>query len=156
MTKNNHKYLFLSWDMIDKDISELAVLLKPELEKREINRICCISRGGLVPAALIARELDMHLLDTICIQSYSNTTQNENAEILKIPSGNGEHTLIIDDLTDSGKTADLVHARMPKAYIATVYAKPAGKNSSDLFLKEVSQDTWIIFPWEKYEGIEYP
>ena len=157
MPDNKPNYLFLSWNMIDKDISSLAALLKPELAKRNITQIYCVSRGGLVPAAIIARELDMHNLDTICIQSYnSNTTQNDTAEVLKMPSGNGENTLVVDDLVDSGKTMALVRQKMPKAYIATVYAKPAGKSETDIFFKEVSQDTWIVFPWENYEGIERP
>ena len=37
---------------------------------------------------------------------------------------------------------------MPKAHLATVYAKPAGRPLVDTFVTEVSQDTWIFFPWD--------
>jgi xanthine phosphoribosyltransferase len=42
-----------------------------------------------------------------------------------------------------------VRARLPKAHFATVYAKPAGRPSVDSFITEVSQDTWILFPWDQ-------
>ena len=37
---------------------------------------------------------------------------------------------------------------LPKAHFATVYAKPAGRPLVDTFITEVSQDTWILFPWD--------
>ena len=37
---------------------------------------------------------------------------------------------------------------MPKAHFATVYAKPKGRPLVDTFVTEVSQDTWIYFPWD--------
>ena len=60
----------------------------------------------------------------------------------------GENILIVDDLTDTGKTAGLVRAMLPKAHFATVYAKPKGRPLVDTFVTEVSQDTWIYFPWD--------
>jgi xanthine phosphoribosyltransferase len=37
---------------------------------------------------------------------------------------------------------------LPKAHFATVYAKPEGRPLVDTFITEVSQDTWILFPWD--------
>ena len=37
---------------------------------------------------------------------------------------------------------------LPKAHFATIYAKPAGRPLVDTFVTEVSQDTWILFPWD--------
>ena len=56
--------------------------------------------------------------------------------------------LIIDDLVDTGKTARMVRDMLPKAHFATVYAKPKGRPLVDTFITEVSQDTWIYFPWD--------
>ena len=56
--------------------------------------------------------------------------------------------LIVDDLVDTGKTAKVVREMLPKAHFATVYAKPAGRPMVDSFITEVSQDTWIFFPWD--------
>ena len=65
--------------------------------------------------------------------------------------GDGEGWLIVDDLVDTGRTARVVRDLLPKAHFATVYAKPAGRPLVDTFITEVSQDTWIFFPWD----IEY-
>jgi len=41
-----------------------------------------------------------------------------------------------------------VRALLPQAHFATVYAKPAGRPAVDSYITEVSQDTWILFPWD--------
>ncbi|EPR37755.1 Xanthine phosphoribosyltransferase, partial [Desulfovibrio sp. X2] len=52
------------------------------------------------------------------------------------------------DLVDSGKTLRHLRGLLPKARFATVYAKPAGKPLVDVYITEVSQDTWILQPWD--------
>ena len=64
------------------------------------------------------------------------------------PWGTGAGCLIVDDLVDTGKTAKVVRDMLPKAHFATVYAKPKGRPLVDTFITEVSQDTWIYFPWD--------
>jgi len=101
----------------------------------------------MVPAAIIARELDIRLIDTLCIASYDDRQQGE-ATVLKEVSGDGTGWLIVDDLVDTGRTAKVVRNRLPRAHFATVYAKPAGRPLVNSFVTEVSQDTWILFPWD--------
>ena len=50
--------------------------------------IVAISRGGLVPAAIVARELDIRLVDTVCLASYDHRRQGE-LQVLKGLSGDG-------------------------------------------------------------------
>ena len=52
------------------------------------------------------------------------------------------------DLVDTGSTARVVREMLPGAHFATVYAKPKGREMVDTFITEVSQDTWIFFPWD--------
>ena len=111
-----------------------------------------VVRGGLVPAAIIARELDLRMVDTVCIASYDDRSQRE-PQILKAIGGDGEGLLVVDDLVDTGVTARLVRAMLPKAHFATVYAKPAGEALVDNFVTMVSQDTWIVFPWDDADPI---
>ena len=110
--------------------------------------LAAVTRGGLVPAAIIARELDIRLIDTICIRSYRDDHSQTDLEILKDVPGDGKDWLIIDDLVDTGRTAKGVRAILPQAHFATVYAKPAGRPTVDTYITEVSQDTWILFPWD--------
>jgi len=110
-----------------------------------------ITRGGMAPAMIAARELDIRAVDTISVKSYDNQDQSD-AVVLKMPDrelvGDGTGILVIDDLVDTGKTLEVVREAMPKAHFATVYAKPKGRAMVDTFITEVSQDTWIFFPWD--------
>ena len=114
--------------------------------------VVAITRGGMAPAMIVARELDIRTVDTISVKSYDHQDQSA-AKILKSPDmdlmGDGTGILIIDDLVDSGKTLDLVRKMYPNAHFATVYAKPAGRDTVDSYITEVSQDTWILFPWDQ-------
>ena len=117
------------------------------MERGPWKGIYAITRGGLVPAAIIARELDIHYIDTICISSYNWKEQGESNVIKKVDD-DGEGWLLIDDLVDTGKTAEIARDMVPKAHFATVYAKPEGRPMVDTYITEVSQDTWILFPWD--------
>ena len=120
----------------------------------KFDRVVAIARGGLAPAAIIARELEIRYVDTICISSYEDRDQGR-LNVLKAMNdpGDGAGILVIDDLVDSGETARAVKQMLPKAHIATVYAKPAGLEVVDTYVTQVSQDTWIIFPWDKGEPV---
>ncbi|MCB2218300.1 xanthine phosphoribosyltransferase [Desulfofustis glycolicus] len=135
----------ISWEQLHRDSRALAWRL---LDLHYFKGLIAITRGGLVPAAVIARELDIHLVETICISSYDWQDKKGEAEILKGVDGDGEGWLLIDDLVDTGRTAKLVKEMVPKAHFATIYAKPAGRPLVDTFVTEVSQDTWILFPWD--------
>ncbi len=134
----------VSWDQLHRDSRALAWRL---VEAGPWRGIVAITRGGLVPAAIIARELDIRLIDTVCIASYEDR-QRGRPEVLKEVPGDGRGWLLIDDLVDTGQTAKVVRDLLPEAHFATVYAKPAGRPLVDTFITEVSQDTWILFPWD--------
>jgi xanthine phosphoribosyltransferase len=134
----------VSWEELHRNSRALAWRL---LSAGPFTGIVAVTRGGLVPAAIIARELGIRLVDTVCIASYDEMNQGE-IKVLKGIESDGEGLLVIDDLVDTGKTSSVVRAMLPKAYFATIYAKPAGKPQVDSFVTEVSQDTWILFPWD--------
>lgn len=142
-----NKTYSVSWEQLQQDCRALAWKLLDQ--RKDWSRIITIARGGLVPAAIIARELDIHLVDTICISSYTMKDQGA-ANILKRPdlAGVNGTWLIIDDLVDTGKTAKIVRDMFVGAHFATVYAKPEGRPMVDTFITEVSQDTWVLFPWD--------
>ena len=153
----HEKGFHISWDQIHRDSRALAWRLdgKGPLDGAW-KAVVAITRGGMAPAMIVARELDIRTVDTISVKSYHSgggaADQRREAEVLKHPDpeimGDGEGILVIDDLVDSGKTLELVRKLYPKAHFATVYAKPAGKPMVESFITEVSQDTWIFFPWD--------
>jgi len=148
----HEKGFHISWDQIHRDSRALAWRLDGRgPDNGSWRAVVAITRGGMAPAMIVARELDIRTVDTISVKSYDNQTQAE-AKVLKSPDtdlmGDGHGILIVDDLVDSGKTLELVRAMYPRAHFATVYAKPKGREQVDTFITEVSQDTWIFFPWD--------
>lgn len=148
----HEKGFHISWDQIHRDSRALAWRLDGQgPDAGAWKAVVAITRGGMAPAMIVARELDIRTVDTISVKSYDHQSQSE-AKVLKAPDdaimGDGTGILVVDDLVDSGKTLELVRALYPKAHFATVYAKPKGRPQVDTFITEVSQDTWIFFPWD--------
>ena len=143
-TERYQKTFPISWEQLHRDSKALAWRLA---DMQTWKGIITITRGGLVPASIIARELEIRLVDTVCISSYDFKDQGE-IRILKPVEIDSNDWLLIDDLVDTGKTASIVKEMLPYAHFATVYAKPAGRPLVDTFITEVSQDTWILFPWD--------
>jgi xanthine phosphoribosyltransferase len=140
----------VSWDQFHRDARALAWRLA---DAGPFTAIVAITRGGLVPAAIVARELNVRLIETVCVESYHDCTTQGDLRLLKsvtesITRLGGNGVLIVDDLVDTGKTAKVVRDLLPGAHFATVYAKPMGRPLVDTFITEVSQDTWIYFPWD--------
>ena len=143
--KNRYQKTYpISWEQLHRDSKALAWRL---VEMQPWTGIVAITRGGLVPASIIARELEIRLVDTVCISSYDYQQQGKTS-VLKSPVIDRSGLLLIDDLVDTGQTARVVKDLLPEAHFATVYAKPAGRPLVDTFITEVSQDTWILFPWD--------
>ncbi len=148
----HEKGFHISWDQIHRDSRALAWRLDGKgPNKGAWKAVVAVTRGGMAPAMIMARELDIRTVDTISVKSYDHQNQSE-AVILKSPDknllGDGSGVLIVDDLVDTGKTLQVVRDLFPKAHYATVYAKPEGRPMVDTFITEVSQDTWIFFPWD--------
>ncbi len=142
----------VSWDQFHRDSRALAWRLSGA---GPFEAIVCITRGGLVPAAIVARELGIKLIETVCVSSYTGTSQGDLTVLKGVApaivargGGQGARVLLVDDLVDTGKTAKVVRELVPRAHLATVYAKPMGRPLVDTFITEVSQDTWIYFPWD--------
>jgi xanthine phosphoribosyltransferase len=146
--------IVISWPELHRDARYLSEMLH---EIGSWKGIVAVTRGGLVPAALVARELEIRLVDTICVTSYDAATEGGAAQqqgkvsVLKSVEGDGDGYLLIDDLVDTGRTAKVVRELLPKAHFATLYAKPAGRPIVDTCVKEFKQTKWIHFPWD----IEY-
>ncbi|MGJ8686409.1 MAG: xanthine phosphoribosyltransferase [Spongiibacteraceae bacterium] len=148
---NPNPVYYLSWDELHRDTKQLA----RQLAQQSWKGIISIARGGMVPGAILARELNLRVVDTLCIASYDHDQQGE-ASILKPVEGDGDGYLLVDDLVDTGGTATLAQQLLPKAHFVCVYAKPKAKHLSAHFIREFSQDTWIHFPWDSEPSYSEP
>jgi xanthine phosphoribosyltransferase len=143
--------IVISWPELHRDARYLSEVLHG---LGTWQGIIAIARGGLIPAALVARELEIRLVDTICISSYNAAkgggaaTSQGDVQVLKGVTGDGDGFLLIDDLVDTGRTAQVARQLLPKAHFATLYAKPAGRAIVDTCVKEFKQNKWLHFPWD--------
>lgn len=147
--------LTVSWEELHRHARSLAWRL---LDAGPWRGIVSITRGGMVPAAIIARELELRLVDTVCVSSYAHQRQGE-LTILKhatVPRDEGKGWLLVDDLVDTGRTVQACREKLPQAHVATLFAKPEGRPFVDTFIEEVPQDTWILFPWDARPSFASP
>lgn len=151
-----HKEYHVSWDKMYSDSRKLADALK---EKGPFKGMVAITRGGLMPACVVANYLNIKIIETFGLSSYDGEEQatgSDAREAIKVTkeldlAGDGQGWLVIDDLVDSGETLKHVRDRLPKAVYGVVYAKPNGEDKTDVFVEKVEQETWVFFPWENYE-----
>jgi xanthine phosphoribosyltransferase len=146
LSGSSQVYATVTWDQLHRDARALATTLAP---MGPWKGVVAITRGGLIPAAIIARELELRIVESISVATYDDEQAGKPQVLKGAPAaGDGTGFLIIDDLVDRGSTARLVRSLLPKAYFACLYAKPEGKETTDLFVAEVPQTTWILFPWD--------
>lgn len=146
----------VTWDDVHRDT---RVLVHRLVSRGPWTGIVALSRGGLVPSAIVAREMGIRVIDTLCIHSYDEQVQ-QGLRILKQPeravAEKGRGWLVIDDLVDTGRTARAAKELLPECYLATVYAKPEGQKIADAYVHDVPQDVWIFFPWDTAPGYVAP
>jgi len=102
----------VSWDQFHRDSRALPWRLNG---LGPFHAVVAITRGGLVPAAIVARELNIRIIDTVCVASREHQTEVDlkllksiSDDIAKLGHGRGKNILIVDDLVDTGKTAKVV------------------------------------------------
>lgn len=155
---STHK-LYLTWDEFERHTKALCHRIKqtPEYKRGDYKGILVITRGGLAPASVIATELNIRLIETMCIVSYASdgvkleADIQMEADIIKKPNidNDGQGWLVVDDLVDTGKTFDVIREILPKAFYITIYAKTEGRPKTDMCMIEIPQETWIVLPWEE-------
>lgn len=131
------------------DILEMTNDISSKLPNRPWRGILAVTRGGLVPAGILSQSMNIRRIEVINIKSYEEKTQTD-MEILNKPhlEGEEENWIVLDDLSDSGKTLKYIRSLYPKAFYAALLVKPKGKDAPDLYSQEFPQDVWIHFPWE--------
>ena len=144
------KKIYISWSDFHQHTKELCKKIK---EHGHFDKIVAVSRGGLIPAGVIAYELNIRNNEAVNFSSYDNHYNRRDDEDIEISGHVGnvnEKTLIIDDLSDSGRTFKILKAVYPQACFVSVYAKEQGADITDIFAKKMP-DEWIVFPWDVEE-----
>lgn len=147
--------LVITWDQVLEDGRWLAQRLLTL--GKQYKAIVAIARGGLVPAAILAREMDIRHVEVICARSYEDDVQTgvgkPRGVSLSMGSPDyiasiGKEVIVVDDLADTGATFKAVKEFLPEATYACLYAKNMGQSATDFFAKGYPQSTWLHFPWD--------
>ena len=136
----------ISWDVVHQDAIALAQQIK---DKGPWKKIVVVTRGGLVPTAILVQYLDIRLVDTVCIATYTRKNRPAKAEVFKPIYDDSDQILVVDDLVDTGKTFETLHGFLPNATYVSLYYKPKGKQWLNYAVKMIDQDVWVVFPWEE-------
>jgi len=140
MKDNIIKWVHISWSEFHKEARKLADKLK---SKKWIG-IIAVARGGLIPASIIARELNIRTLDIICPSQYDG-----DIEIIKRPTiQDSSDLLIVDEFVNTGLTYRKVREVLPKAFYSSVYVTEVSKNTINLYSKELKNEDLNLFPWD--------
>ena len=148
-------YLPISWKTYHEDAQKLAATILDH--SSSIDQIVAISRGGLTLGHLLSDFLRIPI-STITIQSYSDIqTSGEVSLTARLQhSIKRKHILLVDDVSDSGKTLKravkyLNRAGAAKVTTVTMFYKPRSIYRPDYFAKRTTR--WILFPYEPTEMI---
>lgn len=135
--------LYFSWTDIYRDTLSLINKIKDNPWKK----IIVVTRGGLIPAGIISQHLNIKYIETICISK-----EEIYKSILPIKDICRDHTkeeiLIIDDAVESGNTFRIIREFIPEATYICLYCQPKGEKYVDLFIKSITSNKIMIFPWE--------
>lgn len=131
-----------------RPIYEWALVLKPTL-------IIAVTRGGMIPAAILAGWLDVRKIDVVSMEGYgADDIPLESLIIHKFPGAicyqQSEIALIVDDIIDTGRTMQRLARMLPKAKRAALYGKlPATHQDVHCIGRLVPNEAWVTMPWEE-------
>ena len=143
----------VSWDDLDRLIAEMAERLAPQ----RFDVMLAITRGGLVPAGMLAYRLRIRNILVAAVEFYDDEGQpGPRPTFLQFPADpllRGQHILVVDEVWDSGTTIHAVTQRIRQAggipTTAVVHWKPersVAPGSPDVHA--VTTAAWVVYPFK--------
>lgn len=145
---------YLSWKDVE-DLVDRLVLLLPS----NYDHLLVVTRGGMIPAALVSQLIGMRDIIVAAVMFYSGPDSRLPEPLfLQFPEDpliTGKRILVMDDVWDSGSTSVAVAERLRRAgaqpEVAVLHYKPGRSsfpaNQPDYFVEET--EDWIIYPWQR-------
>ncbi len=153
--------VILDWN----DITRLAGKLIAQLDPKDYDVVLAITRGGMIPGALVSEAMDLRNVMTAAVMFYEGEHKAlEEPHFLQFPGDAlllGKRVLVVDDVWDSGKTALAVRERVAQAggapTVAVLHYKPKfshfPEEAPDFYGEET--DAWIVYPWDPERSREW-
>jgi xanthine phosphoribosyltransferase len=149
MSEGNMEKTFLSWEDVQNLSNQVAENIATHAQGQDITLVA-VSRGGLIPAQLIAYKLDIRDIRVMKLISYEDEgARQEVKDISTDTLPNGENVYFIDDLADSGSTLAYIKQRFPQAHTCVLLSKECTQITPDIVAKSgLNGSSWIVFPWD--------
>ena len=148
----------LSWNEMYNLLLNLADIIEKSEFKADM--IVGISRGGWIPARILADLLDIPKLANITVEFYVGIAKTKKkptiTQSVSLPVKE-KKVLIVDDLADTGESLKLVSSYLKnqgasEVKLATIFYKPWSVIVPHYFPQKTSQ--WVVFPWEIKETVK--
>ncbi len=140
----------ITWEEIQHWSDILAEKIAADCANLEQATLVAVSRGGLIPAQLIAYKLNIRDVRVMKLISY--TDQGTREDIKDISTDrlfDGSDVYFIDDLADSGATVDYIRKKFPSARICTLLMKTCCQKEPDICARTgINAANWLVFPWD--------
>ena len=144
--------IVLSWEALDGLVAELA-----ERAGRDFDLVLAITRGGLVPAGMLAYRLDLREILVVGAEFYrTDGGTHERPRIGHFPADellDGRRVLVVDEVWETGQTMTEVVARLRAAgatpVTAVLHYKPGRSRvpgAPDHHAAIV--DGWVTYPYK--------
>ena len=133
---------YCKWQEVEALVEKIVHSIQRSAKKYDV--ILTITNGGIIPARLIARELDVSHIQFIPMRNKELHLE-EMFPLLK-----GRKYLIVDDIYDTGDTFNKVYVVVKEfdcdfAFLMTRYKD----SNAALVAKVLNHEKWIVFPWER-------
>ena len=139
--------LHISWEEFHRDTRELCAKIK---NSGNYDKIVAVSRGGLLPAGILAYELNIRNTAVVNMSTYDGDVRRAAESFQLAAAGVGavdEHTLVVDDLSDSGNTCNLLRPLFRRVLLPFTPSPPAGARLTSMPAK-------CLIPGSFFPGIE--
>ncbi|AEC51548.1 purine phosphoribosyltransferase related protein [Pyrococcus sp. NA2] len=148
--------VYLTWWQVDRAIFALA----EKLREYKPDVIVGVARGGLIPAVRLSHILNDIPLKVIDVKFYKGIDERAEKPVITIPIHGdlkGKKVVIVDDVSDTGKTLEVVIEEVKKLgakeiKVACLAMKPWTSVVPDYYVFRT--DKWIVFPWEEFPVVE--
>jgi hypoxanthine phosphoribosyltransferase len=148
---NTTKY---TWD----ELNAFCLILASRLGSEKFDSVVGVSRGGLIPATIIAEQMGVRELRTTGVRSYQlRRGSKETRPVLYqscTPYLHGR-VLLVDDIADTGETFEYLmkHFNKNKAITevitCSVFVRRTSSFIPNYYHTDIVGKDWVVFPWEK-------